>query len=366
MKKRILLTAAVAMFVFNSCSEVEEQKESNLTSGTPIITESDNIVGWVGSYEESGYVKGAAIASDAVVKVAGEDVYILERFLFDNIIKLNEDGTVAYQQDLGEGVNPYDIEVLSSSKAYVCGYGVSELLIIDPSTGLKTGSIDLSQYAYAEKDAENNPIVNLPRASDMVLIEDMLYVGVQRLASDWTPMVGSQVLVINTTTDEVSAVITCEGKNLSSMTVVEKYIYVCNEGSAFATGDGTVEKINTVDNSITTLVSTTVNNGDIRAVEHYEGDSLFAICNVTYGTASVVLYDFSANTIVDTVPGIFMANGIVYDGVEKTLYISEMGGVDESYTPGVNPFGIVAYNPATKGTRLIESTLPPTSIALLK
>ena len=142
------------------------------------------------------------IHSDAVVRYFStmpDYVYIVNRLGQDNIQALdrNDNYSTVYQESVGTGANPHDIQVVDSSRAYVTRYEESHLWIIDPATGNKTGDIDLSPYA-------DDTVPGIPHMSRLHHHDGLqrLFVAVQRLASDWHPSEYSSVIVIDT--DETS------------------------------------------------------------------------------------------------------------------------------------------------------------------
>lgn len=156
-----------------------------------------------------------ATGSDIRVTTDGTDVYQIGRFLMDNITKFTlASDTAVYQYSVNgaeeSGSNPYTIVFASESKAYIIRYGYPQIWIVNPSAtseaNFKTGEIDLSAYinstgdtaATAEAEARTNIT---PRASEAILLEDKLYVLMERLDVNFKPYEQSYVAVIDTATD---------------------------------------------------------------------------------------------------------------------------------------------------------------------
>src|SRR5262249_60712179 len=96
------------------------------------------------------------IHSDAVVRVTGDRVYVVNRFLGDNLQVLDPARGLAtsLQCSTGPGSNPHDVAVVGPRKAYVTRYDEKELWIVDPGAascaGFFDGAIDLSAQADAD------------------------------------------------------------------------------------------------------------------------------------------------------------------------------------------------------------------------
>lgn len=135
------------------------------------------------------------IHSDALIETDGRYVFVLNRQGSDSILVLDSRSnfSVVANYSTGSGSNPYDIEVLSSSKAYVSRYGTTSVLIVNPLTGEQLGTIDLSAYA----DSDGNP-----EMAEMVAVNGKVYVLMQRLVS-FNPSAPGLVAVIDTATDSL-------------------------------------------------------------------------------------------------------------------------------------------------------------------
>jgi len=136
------------------------------------------------------------IHGDAKVRAFGDRVYVLNRLGQDNIIVLSKDDltTPIIQYSTGNGSNPHEIAVLSSSRAYVTLYERDYLLIINPTTGDSLGAIDLS--AFSDDDG-------LPETSQMAMFGDHLFIAAQRLNRNafFSPTEFSAIVVVDMQTD---------------------------------------------------------------------------------------------------------------------------------------------------------------------
>src|SRR5262245_28281675 len=94
----------------------------------------------------------AAVYSDAVERWYGGLLYVVNRFGQDNVQVIDpaQGYATVRQFSTGNGTNPQDICFVSPTKAYVTRYEVSDLLIVNPSTGASLGVIPLGAFADAD------------------------------------------------------------------------------------------------------------------------------------------------------------------------------------------------------------------------
>ncbi len=135
--------------------------------------------------------------SDARLRFFGGQIYVINRFGADNIQIVSPSTHATVRQfSVGNGANPYDIAVLSPTKAYVTRYERRELWIVNPSTGLKTGEIDLGAFADAD---------GTPEMDRIAVVGPLAFVSLQRLDRNggFVPTDSSLVAVIDTRTDQL-------------------------------------------------------------------------------------------------------------------------------------------------------------------
>jgi DNA-binding beta-propeller fold protein YncE len=191
------------------------------------------------------------IHSDAVVRIANGHVFIVNRFLGDNIQVLDPRHGLAtvLQCSTGPGSNPHDIALVDQHKAYVTRYDEPELWIVDPGArscaGFRRGAIDLSPWGDAD---------GLPEMDQMALVGDRLFVSLQRLdrTRQFAPAGRSRLVVIDTNTDAVVAAIDLTGADAfgdASGIVREPgtgKLVVSEAGNILRVGDGGLERIDPV------------------------------------------------------------------------------------------------------------------------
>lgn len=156
-----------------------------------------------------------ALHNDQIV-MKGEDIYILpfaqsdiiERYSRGIDKKLSKTG----QLDLDANSMPTSIVLKNDTKAYIALMGRAKILIINPTTLVKTGEIDITDYAIGDAN---------PDANQMVFRDGKLYVALAQMvggyyAADNRPK--TDILIINTETDEVEKMITEETTGMSQPT----------------------------------------------------------------------------------------------------------------------------------------------------
>ncbi len=190
----------------------------------------------------------AQIHSDAVIRVSGGMVFVLNRFLGDNVQRLDpgQGLRTRYQCSTGNGSNPHDLIVVAPDKAYVTRYDRPELWVVDPSRtscdGFRRGVIDLSAFADAD---------GLPEMDQMALVDGRVFVTVQRLdrRHGFVPTGPSRLVVIDVATDTVVGQVVLFGTNPfgdSSGIVREPEtgrLVLATSGDLYTVGDGGLERV---------------------------------------------------------------------------------------------------------------------------
>lgn len=164
------------------------------------ITTTDYFTGSSSKMELSGgynqTINVASVHSDAVARYYDGFVYVVNRQGADNIQILdprNNFSTVR-QFSTGAGSNPQDVAFAGPTKMYVTRNESNTMWIVNPQTGIQTGSIDFSPYADAD---------GLCEMHQMFHYGDYLFVTVQRIDrnNNWTPVGDSYMAVIDMDTD---------------------------------------------------------------------------------------------------------------------------------------------------------------------
>lgn len=157
------------------------------------------------SLKTTNNVVAGAASSDAVIRVYGERIVIINRFGFDNVVILNRaDFSLVEQISIGAGSNPQDATI-ANGKLYVAtstGPGVAIIDLANLSGGV-SGNIDLSA---------NDPDGN-PNCASIVGVGDRLFVSCQLLDDNFSPRGPGIVAVIDSTTDQVVTTLTLTNPN---------------------------------------------------------------------------------------------------------------------------------------------------------
>ena len=194
---------------------------------------------------------GTPIHADAVVRVSGDRVYVVNRFLGDNLQVLDprQGLRTLLQCSTGPGSNPHDVALVAPDKAYVTRYDRAQLWVVDPGAsscvGFFRSAIDLSPWGDAD---------GLPEMDQMALVGDRLFVSLERLDRNrqFAPAGRSALVVIDTTTDQVTGAIELSGANAFSETAgiardpVTGDLLVAEAGNIFKAGDGGIERVDPV------------------------------------------------------------------------------------------------------------------------
>lgn len=191
--------------------------------------------------------------SDITVNAYGENYYLIEKNEGDTIKKVNVHepgkGTWDYKTlALGDEVssNPYQLVFVNEEKAYLLRYGASKAWVVNPSatteSEFRIDELDLSAYIPQEDST------GVPNMSSGVIVDDKLFITMQRLDSNFKPTNTAYVAVFNTNTDtEINTHpmstfkgIPLEGRNPTRIDHVEGLgLVVVNVGGFNAPFDGT-------------------------------------------------------------------------------------------------------------------------------
>lgn len=143
-------------------------------------------------FEELGPAEG-----DSVAVESGGRIVIIERTLgavtvLANDLSIERNFSVA--DDGGVAPNPHDFAFVSDTKAYVTRFAQGTLAIVDPSNGTVTGTIDLASH---DDDG-------VPDMDAVVVDGDRAFVSLERLDETFAPRADSELVVVDTGSDEVS------------------------------------------------------------------------------------------------------------------------------------------------------------------
>ena len=305
--------------------------------------------------------------TDHAIRTHGNDIYILERFGKDNIIKFDaKERLPVYQQSLGSGLNIQDIAVISETKAYVSSYHNSDLIIFNPQKGEKISTVDLSRFnTYAGTDsAEAHPFV-----SALAVYGNYVYAACQRLKTVQSSFGAtfeiadtSIIAIIDTRTDMITGHIALHKKNPASMHIYRDKMLASSTGDWFDHTTGGVEMIDLITNQ---------NLGIVAEGSDFGGsvtNVIFVSPNKAYISVGKMSADFSdfwteiipfnptTGTTGAKIAGVHDGfGGMAYDGMY--VYAGDRG---------FGASGIAVINPETNAvSRKIPTNMPPSALAVI-
>lgn len=313
--KKLLTMAFFCVLVWASACMKEDKAECDIfcpsAGARAIVTNSDFTLGSVsilyGDPPSSVCTPCVRVGGDTAIRVLGSRVYVINRYGEDNIQVLAPENSfeTALQFSTGNGTNPQDIVVVSADKAFVSRLQDAKLLVVNPSTGAILAEVDLSPWADGD---------GVPEAARMLLIENRLFVALQRLdTTNWfTPTDKSSIAIINTENYDVVDVIDLETTNPVTRLVydsADNKIYVGCAGFyqsfGFPTPDGGVE---TVTVNITTdtytpdglVINEATLGGDVNAIAVVNATHAYALISDAMFRNYLVRFNPTAGTVDNT------------------------------------------------------------------
>lgn len=253
------------------------------------------------------------IGSDLWLRVYGRDIYILQRWNRDNIIKIHSSASsmaFVYQKNIGAAVNIHDMVMVHESKAYVTQYGSSHIALFNPITGdVMKKTIDLSGFT---------PVKDIPPRMDRALLcNGKVYVGIQKLDTNFDPTENSSIVVIDTSSDSVIKEIVLNTTNPQGLCLVEDKLYVACTGSYGNTTDGAIEVIDCVTDSCEGIVimeaAVQGDFSDVLVVDQTRGYAVVTDANAQYNNA-VYTFNPQTKTVGQKLSFISNASGLAFDG----------------------------------------------------
>ncbi|MFQ5670589.1 MAG: hypothetical protein ACE5HD_08760 [Acidobacteriota bacterium] len=156
------------------------------------------------------------VSGDPAVRRTRRAVFVLNRFTFDNIQRLDPDRdfSTTWQAGMGAGSNPHDILLLEDGRAYVTRYEppFNDLAVIDAASGEILSTIPLAGLA------ENRD--GTPRADRLAAAGGAVFAGLQDIDRTFTRFAEGKLAVIDPLRDQVVGVVPLGGKNPGAMDVL--------------------------------------------------------------------------------------------------------------------------------------------------
>lgn len=269
----------IAASLLAGCGGNDNSK--NNKSNNKIITEGSYAVQTVASdYGSSkvamGNILGDRTATNDLLKKSKSDyaistyknyLYHIGKFNIDTIDKYDSTQGVdtavwsySTNHKIEGSANTYTLVQQSDSNGYIINYGSSKVLQVDPSATLEEnfvkGEIDLSAYNFTGN--------SVPNMADAVIVNNQLFVALQRLGADWSYNQAYIAVIDLSTNEEVDTNpqqsglkgIPLNAKNTSTITAHNGYIYAAGRGN-YGSDTGGLEKIDASTYVTTTLIGDT-------------------------------------------------------------------------------------------------------------
>lgn len=203
--------AAAAAVLWNAAACGEGPRRDPAAEGTLFVLTTDFETGAfsiVDHETQTAAIHVGLTHSDAVARVRGSRVYVVNRLGQDNVTALDAaDGfRVLWQRSTEPGSNPQDIAFASDEKAYVPRLEVPAVLVLDPRDGAPLGEVDLAALADAD---------GVPEASGAIAVGGRVVVAVGRLDRNdaYRPTGPGALAVIDPATDRVERSIELSAAN---------------------------------------------------------------------------------------------------------------------------------------------------------
>jgi len=307
------------------------------------------------------------IHSDTAIRTYKNKVYILNKFLQDNVIVLNSDNlsTPLTQYSTGNGTNPQDIAFVSESKAYISRYGHSSLLIVNPVTGDSLGAIDL--FTFADTDS-------LPEMNQLAIHNNRLFIACQRLDRNngFVPTGFSVIAVADITTDKLVDVdpntdsvqgLVMAGKNPASASQQGDKWILSTVNSFTDLTDGGIEVIDLANlKSDGIAIDETVLGGNVNAVAMASTNKGYVVVSDASFANSVKSFDLISKSVSSGLTGISGGTILNLATFNNRLYVPDQGSFTDPISGGLKIY-TVTDDLLVAGP--ISTGLPPSSIAFI-
>ncbi len=185
-----------------------------------LVTTTDFFAG--GEVAEVAWVRGREIrvsgrlervSPDPFLRRSGRAVFVLNRFSFDNVQRLDPTAAfaTAWQRGLGARANPHDALELPDGRVLVTRYEppYDDVAVLDGRSGANLGAIPLEQEAQ-------NPD-GTPRPDRMVAAGGVVFVGLQDIDRTFGRYEEGKLAVIDPLLEAVVGIVPLGGKNPGSM-----------------------------------------------------------------------------------------------------------------------------------------------------
>ncbi len=309
-------------------------------------------------------IKTGSLPSDAYVRSFGEKVYVVGRFMTNNVnvFDRNDFERPANQYSTGAGTHPHDILVLNDSKAYLTMYDKDYISIIHPMTGSESGRIDMSVFSDSD---------GLPEIDRMLYHDGRVYITAQRLDRDnyYEPTDFSVIAIVDPETDTVLDSIELSRTNPVDMQYVRGVdkIMVAEAGGYFSMVEGGLEYINPVTKEAEGILMTkddfggTLGAGVLgRAIEMVNSTQGYGLITDADYFTSIVKFDLGSMNVepIHNPQTGFIHSDILLDG--DYLFVADR----TMEKPGIRVFDVRTNVEIT--SEPIDVGLPPACMVIVE
>lgn len=346
----------------NSSSANEDNISENSTPGNLAVFGSDFSSGelYINSPKQTFLFN-----QDSKVIAAGENVYVLERYGADNVIKLSKEKNaekyeVSWQIALEDASNPSDIISIDNEKLWLSQEGADNILQLDANTGKVLEQINIQKF----KDKKGLSA----GAIDLEIKNDTLFVLLQRYAFDsemfstYYPNTGLLALY-DKNSGEFLDTLSLLSKNPTAMKISNDKLYIASLGpynDSYGTDADSLRGIEIFDakNSKTHfIISGKELGGGIYAFVTSETEPIaFASIYHSFGDVPLMQINLKEKTAQEIEDVQDAEGGLAFDNVSETLYIGDRTyGNEKVYTWQNDSLKTLDY----------QGTLPPYNMAVL-
>ncbi len=340
----------------------------SISSGFAVVNLDDH-----GVYLPDPVDAAQVVSPDPKVVAYDDYVFVINRLYHDNVTVLDRDFNLVAQYSVADPScplpNPHDLAFISLDKAYLTRYGCVDLLVLNPLTGERLGTVEVPPEFIDPGDG-------LPEMSGALMHGATLYVALQKLdrngdkQNTWPTTDNSLLLMIDTAADLAFGEIILTGKNPVTDVVYDPgldRILVGDVGMYWpGSGDGGIEAVNP---------QTAASEGyliDEAGMGGQLGD--FAIVSPTRGYLTVQedltgdsnLYGFDPSTGVRDLAPIYsspddFAMWEIELNARGELYVCDRNATD----PGIAIIDVINADALLTPTPL-STWLPPFSVVFLR
>jgi len=376
--KKSYITAAIAVLLFGfQCSDIKPPAAKNVPPGSYLlIANTDYTTGELAVMDLSTNTVTPVVtpvSNDPVVRVENGVPYVINRFGFNSVMKLDPQSnfTALYESSTGISTNPQDLALTASGDALVSLYGANYLSLLNTTTGIVSAGPSLASFMnVADPDVA-------PEASGMVASGGQIYLALQNFNQNtWSTVAPGSLLKIDATTHLVTALSPMPYHNpVSDLKVYNRtsdgatLLYSAAAGAWGAADGGVVVYNLTTGLYETALAETAITAPGALAA----GADVTDVLIVSDTLAFVIIQDANwANSVLAFNPSNWNQTQVLFNGSATFSYIPDMvyaAGklyiADRTFgAEGIRIFDTATLTEVT--TAPISTGLPPASLAVIQ